>query len=217
MLWRAVRSSRVTLIGALAFRRRSRRRRFRGTRCRPMLVDQRRAGPARGHHVGNSRQLVVVDVDLGGEILGLARASAPRTSRRARRRAHLVIRQDGLLGRLEARQRIRRGSAAHRQIVGDEDAVADRRLSNGSMRACATGLRTKATSSMPASRMSPTYSPRPRMKRSSSLRRRRAPMPWPVTMAASSANEVVLYLEQVILAREDGRRNGWQSFGRVSV
>ena len=46
-----------------------------------------------------------------------------------------------------------------------------------SMRACASGLRRNAASCMPAKRMSPTYSPRPRMKRSSSLRRRRAPMP----------------------------------------
>ena len=45
------------------------------------------------------------------------------------------------------------------------------------IRACASGLRTKATSCRPAIRISATYWPRPRMKRSSSLRGRRAPTP----------------------------------------
>src|SRR5262249_49267696 len=50
-------------------------------------------------------------------------------------------------------------------------------------RACATGLRTKATSRMPAKRKSPTYCPRPRRNRSSSLRRTESPIPY-FTMGA---------------------------------
>ncbi len=46
------------------------------------------------------------------------------------------------------------------------------------MRACATGERTNATSSMPGRRMFATNSPRPRRKRASSLRGRRAPTPF---------------------------------------
>src|SRR5436190_11600652 len=45
------------------------------------------------------------------------------------------------------------------------------------IQACASGLRTNATSCRPARRMSATNSPRPRIKRSSSLRRWRAPTP----------------------------------------
>src|SRR5262249_24003769 len=44
-------------------------------------------------------------------------------------------------------------------------------------RAWATGLRTNATSRMPGMRKSPTYCPRPRRKRSSSLRGTEAPIP----------------------------------------
>ena len=44
-------------------------------------------------------------------------------------------------------------------------------------RACASGLRTKATSFIPGSRMSATNCPRPRMRRSSSFLMRRAPTP----------------------------------------
>ena len=52
-------------------------------------------------------------------------------------------------------------------------------LRTARMRACAIGERTNATSSIPTMRMLPTYSPRPRRKRSSSLRRSRAPTPLP--------------------------------------
>src|SRR6185295_2504677 len=45
--------------------------------------------------------------------------------------------------------------------------------------ACASGLRTKATSCRPARRMSATNWPRPRISRSSSFRGRRAPTPCP--------------------------------------
>src|SRR5438270_6030929 len=45
------------------------------------------------------------------------------------------------------------------------------------MRPWAIGLRTNATSCMPGNLMSPTNSPRPRRKRSSSLRGSRAPTP----------------------------------------
>src|SRR3954469_5657899 len=47
---------------------------------------------------------------------------------------------------------------------------------------CAIGERTKATSSMPASRMLATYSPCPRRKRRSSLRGRLAPTPFELTL-----------------------------------
>src|SRR5208282_17277 len=55
------------------------------------------------------------------------------------------------------------------------------------MRAWASGLRTKATSRMPASRMSATYCPRPVRKRSSSLRSRRAPTPFVVIWLPSNS------------------------------
>src|ERR1700730_12244724 len=45
-------------------------------------------------------------------------------------------------------------------------------------RAWAMGLRTKATSRVPAMRISPTYCPRPRRNRSSSLRGGEAPIPY---------------------------------------
>src|SRR5882672_1602103 len=47
------------------------------------------------------------------------------------------------------------------------------------IRACAKGLRTNATSWSPARRMSATNRPRPRIRRSSSLRGSRAPTPCP--------------------------------------
>src|SRR5262245_42519534 len=47
--------------------------------------------------------------------------------------------------------------------------------------AWANGLRTKATSCRPASLTSATYRPRPRIRRSSSLRGRRTPTPCPET------------------------------------
>src|SRR5215471_2537270 len=56
--------------------------------------------------------------------------------------------------------------------------------------ACATGLRTNATSRMPCIRISPTKWPRPRRWRASSFRRTRAPIPSPcssVTMVMNPA------------------------------
>ena len=61
-------------------------------------------------------------------------------------------------------------------------------MSRPRMRACASGLRTKATSCMSGRRMSPTYWPRPRIRRSSSLRGSRAPTPCGVSGASASVN-----------------------------
>jgi len=66
---------------------------------------------------------------------------------------------------------IPRGEYACAQMRGDVDAVS---------RACATGLRTNAISRIPGSRTSPIYWPRPCRKRSSSLRRSRAPIVFPL-------------------------------------
>src|SRR4051812_6839906 len=54
------------------------------------------------------------------------------------------------------------------------------------IRACATGLRTKATSCNPARRISATNCPRPRIRRSSSLRGSRAPTPCPTSAEEGS-------------------------------
>ena len=176
MAWREVRSSRVTETAALALTASKSTSVGGGEEeiVAPVLVHQRRAGLARRQHVGDGGQRLEVELDLGGHVLGLGAASARRTWRRARRRSAPCPWPGPA-----AREDLKPGSAVSariggnaRQILGDEDAVAElgRDAASPLMRACASGLRRNATSCMPGSLMSPTYWPRPRMKRSSSLR-----------------------------------------------
>ena len=118
-------------------------------------------------------------MDRCGNVLGL---------RAGRRNAHgdeladiadLVGCERRLIGNLETAQtRDRADRLDAVEIAGRENgALVHVRDAIPRMRACASGLRTKATSFMPAKRRSATNWPRPRISRSSSLRRRRAPTP----------------------------------------
>ena len=148
----------------------------------PMLMHQRRRRLARRQHVVHGRQLVEVEPRPLRNVLGFGARRGDAHGDQLADVAHLLGRERRLLRHLEAAQpRYRADRLDARQVGCGEHraALAGRDRRSPRMRACASGLRTKATSRMPASRMSATNCPRPRISRSSSLRRRRAPTPCP--------------------------------------
>ena len=146
----------------------------------PVLVDQRRVGVAGGQHVGDRRQDLEIDRHGVGHVLGLGPGPGDADRDRLAHLAHLVRRQRRLGRGLEPRQRRDRADRLDARHVGvGEDLATGCRpgCRFASMRACATGLRTKAASNWPARPKSPTKRPRPRISRSSSLRAIDAPTP----------------------------------------
>ena len=194
MLWRAVEISLAMRIGAsnaasiLTSTKVSRK-----TLSPQCSCTSAELGPARRQHVVNGGQFLEIDRDALGDVLGL-RARAPQAHRdELADLAHLVARKRRLLGGLEAGKSGDRDDRFHAvEIGGGENLVAIGLRGYGSppIFAWASGERTKATSFMPGRRMSPTYWPRPRRKRSSSLRSSEAPTPWPPLFAIALAHRI---------------------------
>ena len=70
----------------------------------PGLVQQRRAWRAAGEHVGNRWQLLEIDLDALGDVLGLGTAGGDAHRHRLADMAHAIHGQRMLRGRLEAGQ-----------------------------------------------------------------------------------------------------------------
>ena len=156
----------------------------------PMLVHEGRARLARRPHVVDGREFLEIQRHARRDVLGFSARRRDAHGDQLADMPHLAGRQRRLLGDLEARQpRHRPDRLDAVQIRRREHPVPNSSgISMPRMRACASGLRTKATSCMPGRRMSPTYWPKPRMRRSSSLRGSRAPTPSRASGSTAAVN-----------------------------
>ena len=94
----------------------------------PGLVHQRRAGLARLQHVDDHGQRVEVELDLGGEVLGLGAGRGDAHRHRLADVADFAGRQDRLQRGLEAGQRgVGADGGDAGEVLGDDDALADGR------------------------------------------------------------------------------------------
>ena len=110
MQCRAVRISRVTLMAAVSSHALDRAvlEELDEDVVAPLVVHQGRARTAGGEHVGHRRQLLVVDLTSGGDVLGFGARAADAHGDDLADVAHLARRQDRLARMLEAAQRRRR-------------------------------------------------------------------------------------------------------------
>ena len=138
-------------------------------------------GPAGREHVRHRGQLFEIELHEPGDVLCLRPCGGHTGSDHLADVAHLAAGEDLLTRVLEALDGRGRPDGLHaRQLLDREHGVNMRiRHLTSRMRACATGLRTKAISRVPAKRKSATYWPRPIRKRASSLRVTEAPTPKP--------------------------------------
>jgi len=99
----------------------------------PGLVHRRAAGPARGQHVDDGRQLGVVDPHLCREVLRSRPGRGHADSDRLAHVPHLALRQHRLRGRLEARQGGVGDDRQHAvQVIDGKDlCLVPRRLADG--------------------------------------------------------------------------------------
>ena len=124
MHWRAVRSSRVTLIGADCHRRPVARldEGLEEDVVAPVLVHQRRAGLTPLEHVVDGRQLLELDDDARRDVLRLGAAFGEAHGDQLADVADLACGQRRLVRDLEARQAGDRGDRLHLcQVVRSED------------------------------------------------------------------------------------------------
>ena len=154
----------------------------------PMLVNQGRARLARRPHVVDGRQLLQIQRHARRDVLGLGARRRNAHGDELADMPHLAVASGGCSETLKPGN----PDTARMALTPSRSAAVKTRSRTASgipmprMRACASGLRTNATSCMPGRRISPTYCPSPRIRRSSSLRGSRAPTPWGVSGPCAS-------------------------------